>query len=162
MSPSRSQGRELPQPRSCRTPGFPILAGNTTPLLPAGEFILCEIFTSCVLDNGAWGAGREEGGPGSRDTAPGHPRVQGRPLLRGSQSGSWLDCGAGPGAHPEGQVAHPTASGAWGCPVWVARASEPRAFPGEAARASVEWTWDPSGCWGLVVCGCSLETPRLP
>lgn len=40
LSPSRRQGRELPQPQGCRTPGFPILAGNTTPLLPAGEFIL--------------------------------------------------------------------------------------------------------------------------
>ena len=41
-------------------------------------------------------------------------------------------------------------------------ASGPQACPGEAAQGSVERMWDQAGCWGLVVCGCSLETLHWP
>lgn len=129
--------------------------------LPGSLFCVRFSQAVCWITGPGEPAGRREA-PAPVTLPPGRPRVQGRPRLRSSQSGSWLHCGAGPGAHPEGPVAHPMASGAWGCPVWVTRASEPRAFPGEAAQTSVERTWDPAGCWGLVVCSCSLETPRSP
>lgn len=60
--PSRRQGRG-PQPQGCRTPGFPILAGNTTPLFFLPGSLFCERFSQAVLDNGPCGAGREEEAP---------------------------------------------------------------------------------------------------
>lgn len=129
--------------------------------LPGSLF--CERFSQavCWITGPVEPAGRREA-PAPVTLPPGALVSRVAPRLRGSQSGSWLHCGAGPRDHPESPVAHPTASRAWGCPVWVVRASGPQACPGEAAQGSVERMWDQAGCWGLVVCGCSLETPHWP
>lgn len=108
-----------PSLRAAEPQGFP--SWQETQLLfflPGSLF--CERFSQavCWITGPVEPAGRREA-PAPVTLPPGALVSRVAPRLRGSQSGSWLHCGAGPRAHPESPVAHPTASGAWGCPVWV-------------------------------------------